>query len=65
MPEAVRAVMDWAFREGGLTMLTVYHFPENLASGRVIEKCGFRYEGTLRAHGKSGTEAPGMSAASP
>ncbi|HPD89613.1 MAG TPA: GNAT family protein [Oscillospiraceae bacterium] len=48
MPEAVRAVTDWAFREGGLTMLTVYHFPENLASGRVIEKCGFRYEGTLR-----------------
>ncbi len=48
MPEAVRAVMDWAFREGGLSMLTVYHFPENLASGRVIEKCGFHYEGTLR-----------------
>jgi putative acetyltransferase len=48
MPEAVSAVMGWAFREGGLAMLTVYHFPENLASGRVIEKCGFRYEGTLR-----------------
>jgi len=48
MPEAVRAVMDWAFREGGVSMLTVYHFPENEASGRVIEKCGFHYEGTLR-----------------
>lgn len=48
MTEAVRAVMEWAFREGGVSMLTVYHFPENEASGRVIEKCGFHYEGTLR-----------------
>lgn len=48
MPEAVHAVMDWAFREGGIAMLTVYHFPENTPSGRVIEKCGFHYEGTLR-----------------
>ena len=29
-------------------MLTVYHFPWNDRSRRVIEKCGFRKEGTLR-----------------
>ena len=29
-------------------MLSIYHYPENVRSGRVVEKCGFTYEGTLR-----------------
>lgn len=48
MTEAVKEVMRYAFEEEGLRMLTVYHFPWNDRSRRVIEKCGFRKEGTLR-----------------
>lgn len=49
MPEAVRAVEAYAFQILSLPILTIYHFPFNNRSRRVIEKCGFRYEGTLRA----------------
>ena len=48
MPEAVSAVMDYAFTGKKLKLLTIYHYPNNSRSCRVIEKCGFRYEGTLR-----------------
>lgn len=48
MTEAVKEVMRYAFEEEELRMLTVYHFPWNDRSRRVIEKCGFRKEGSLR-----------------
>ena len=48
MTEAVQRVMKYLFEEMGLEMVTVYHFTDNLRSQRVIEKCDFRYEGTLR-----------------
>lgn len=46
--EAVKEAMRYAFEKEGLRMLTVYHFPWNDRSRRVIEKCGFRKEGSLR-----------------
>ena len=48
MPEAVQAVMAYLFQDVGMQRLEVGHDPENSASGAVIRKCGFRYEGTLR-----------------
>ena len=48
MPEAVKAVMAYLFREVGMQRLEVGHDPNNPASGAVIRKCGFQYEGTLR-----------------
>lgn len=48
MPEAVKAVMAYLFEKVGVLRLEVGHDPENPASGAVIRKCGFRYEGTLR-----------------
>ncbi len=48
MTEAVQRVLSHLFEERGLKLVTVYHFADNLRSQRVIEKCGFRYEGTLR-----------------
>ena len=50
MPEAVRAVLDYAFAKLQLELVSCSHFPDNDASRRVIEKLGFRYEGLLR-HG--------------
>ena len=48
MPEAVKTVMAFLFEEVGMQRLEAGHDPENSASGAVIRKCGFRYEGTLR-----------------
>jgi len=46
--EAARAVLKYAFTDLELDMVTVQHYPFNHRSRRVIEKCGFLYEGTLR-----------------
>lgn len=48
MTEAVRRAEQYAFEEMKLAFLSVAHFPPNGRSRRVIEKCGFRYEKTLR-----------------
>lgn len=48
MTEAVRAVVPFAFNELGLNRLYAYHMLRNPASGRVLEKNGFRQEGVLR-----------------
>ena len=39
--EALRLVVDHCFREKGFSTLWGDYFPENPASGRVMEKCGF------------------------
>ncbi len=41
--EAVRALLDYGFSEGGLSGIAGIVKPENAASGRVLEKLGFRY----------------------
>lgn len=48
MKEAIEAVLAYAFIELKLDLVSVYHYPFNQQSKRVIEKCGFTYEGTLR-----------------
>ena len=47
MTEALKAAVEFAFTEMETEILTAFHFPENTASRRVLEKCGFRYETTL------------------
>ena len=39
--EALRMVIDFCFGEKGFSTLWGTHFPDNPASGRVMEKCGF------------------------
>ena len=48
MKEAAEAVLDYAFNDLSLELISVYHYPFNQQSKRVIEKCGFTYEGTMR-----------------
>ncbi len=48
MTEAVRRAMEYAFNEAGMNIMSVSHYTFNDRSRRVIEKCGFVYEGTLR-----------------
>ncbi|MGI6734392.1 MAG: GNAT family N-acetyltransferase [Anaerovoracaceae bacterium] len=48
MTEAAKAVIRHGFESMGLPMLSIYHNPANFRSKRVIEKCGFHFEGILR-----------------
>lgn len=48
MTEAAKRVIKYAFEDLDLDLVSVYHFPFNIGSKRVIQKCGFHYEGTLR-----------------
>ncbi|MBS4536352.1 GNAT family N-acetyltransferase [Clostridium sp. D2Q-14] len=46
--EAFLAIIEYAFNEVGFTRITARYQVGNNASGRVMEKCGLTYEGTLR-----------------
>ncbi len=48
MPEALRAVIRYLFETVGLNRVQAGHDVNNPNSGRVMEKCGMRYEGTMR-----------------
>lgn len=46
--EATKAVVAYGFEKINLHKIQICHRTTNLPSRRVIEKCGFVYEGTLR-----------------
>ena len=46
--EAAQAVLEYGFRKLGLHRVQARHFTKNPASGRVMQKIGMTYEGTLR-----------------
>ena len=48
MPQAVKYMTRYLFMNLGADVVSVAHFTGNERSKRVIEKCGFVYEGTLR-----------------
>lgn len=48
MTEAAKAVIDYGFSKLELAVLAICTGPENKRSQRVIEKCGFSYEGRQR-----------------
>ena len=48
MTEAVKAVMEFLFDEVGYHRVEAMHDPNNPNSGKVMKKCGMKYEGTLR-----------------
>ena len=48
MTEAAKAVIDYAFSSLDLVILAICTGPQNQRSQRVIEKCGFQYEGRQR-----------------
>ena len=45
--EALRVLIDYCFRERGFSTLWADYFPENPASGKVMEKCGFHDTGDI------------------
>lgn len=52
MTEAVKCMLEYAFSELNLLIIAICHYPFNVESKRVIEKCGFTYEGTLRKYSR-------------
>lgn len=48
MTEAAKEVIRFAFEELGLEQIGICTGTANTRSQRVIKKCGFRYEGTIR-----------------
>ena len=52
MSEAVKQVVKYLFEEEKHDVISCYHYPFNIRSKRVIEKCGFKYEGILRLSSK-------------
>lgn len=46
--EATKAVIEYGFNKIGLHKVQICVRPSNMPSRKVIEKCGFTYEGTLR-----------------
>ena len=49
--EAFQAVISFFFEQVGAKRIESQHDPENAGSGKVMEKCGLLYEGTLRNAG--------------
>ena len=47
--EALKAVMDFLFDEIGFNRIESRHDPRNPNSGKVMMKCGMKYEGTMRS----------------
>ena len=48
MSEAVAAMIEHLFGTVGLNRITACHDPDNIASGRVMQKCGMVFEGVQR-----------------
>jgi len=49
--EAVEAVVKWALKQSGVTRIEAETEPDNTASRRVLEKCGFIPTGTIGEEG--------------
>lgn len=47
--EALEAVMDYLFDEVNVNRIESRHDPRNPNSGKVMQKCNMKYEGTLRS----------------
>ena len=45
MSEAVAAMIEYLFNTVGLNRITARHNPDNIGSGRVMQKCGMIFEG--------------------
>ncbi|WP_155590776.1 GNAT family N-acetyltransferase [Lysinibacillus cavernae] len=48
--EAAQAIIEFAFKEKQYHRVYAQYFQSNPASGKIMEKCGMHYEGTLKQH---------------
>ena len=60
MTEAAHRVTVYGFEQLGLHRVQAACFPRNVASARVMEKAGLRYEGVLRGYARKGDTFEGI-----
>lgn len=48
MTEAVTRIVEYLFDELKIDLLSAFHYPDNDKSKKVLEKCGFEYETTIK-----------------
>ncbi|KLU65770.1 putative ribosomal N-acetyltransferase YdaF [Desulfosporosinus acididurans] len=48
--EALKALIEYAFRNVGINRVQAFHRSKNILSGKVLQKSGMKYEGTLRQY---------------
>jgi len=53
--EALKALIQFFFKEVGVNRIEAKHDTNNPASGEVMKKCGMQFEGILRQAGKNNT----------
>lgn len=53
--EALKALIQFFFKEVGVNRIEAKHDINNPASGEVMKKCGMQFEGILRQAGKNNT----------
>ncbi len=46
--EALNEVSKYLFKEAEFRLVELKHISDNVASGKVMQKCGFKYDGNLR-----------------
>lgn len=51
--EALSALLSFFFNEVSLNRIVARHDTENINSGKVMKKCGLKYEGTLKEASKN------------
>lgn len=56
--EAVKAMIEWAFRQSGVYFVEAETEPDNKASQRILEKCGFVLDGTGKEGPRFVLESP-------
>ncbi len=55
MTEALKAVIKYLFDKVNFNRIQLRHMVDNPASGKVMLKCGMKYEGVLRQYGLKNT----------
>ena len=48
MTEALNRIIKYVFEELNIDLLSAFHYPHNTRSKRVLERCGFQYETTIK-----------------
>lgn len=48
MSEALKSVIEYLFKEAEVNRIESFHLPPNTASGKVMQKCGMKFEGIKR-----------------
>ncbi len=59
MPEAIKAVINYLFKELNIDFLLCGHYNFNIQSKRAMEKCGFKPYRALVMETQMGTKVPG------